>query len=281
MLSRKGSEFLPDMYHESCAFKIYGESNDPCFPKPLSKSRRTKNFESVFGNTALPPSDMNTVLSERRCQSPPDKTPNAWPIFKDQYSMHRQIIQSMYYEMPEVLREQFPHLEPKPTIDYAVIKETLARYGSILTKRDLKRWDYVLDARNDYYTSIMKTFNADVAAQDSQIYLDHLNRKRQRAILELEKDYSEAPDEVLAVKRRRLHEAEKMFEKESNAVKFVILPNLHKWEQNRDCAAQIFSEMKYKFLEVDGHKLRYLATQIIYKMRETGGKQWLSCSLCA
>lgn len=152
----------------------------------------------------------------------------------------------------------FPDIEPLPHIDYHLVYTLIALAGQ-RDKRQLKPFDYLIDARKWYYSSHSYFRAAFVCHQDTRAYGQLLEEK----IMALSRLGSAAGKELeinqIALQRNYRALARCLNEVESRL-------------KRREQITTWFSNMKYCFLETQMPRLIYIGKKAYLRAMQIKGK---------
>lgn len=148
--------------------------------------------------------------------------------------------------------------EPLPHIDYHLIYSliTLAGY---LDKHQLKPFDYLIDARKDYYRSHSNFQAAFACLQDTRAYgllLEQENKKLAK----------------LGSAGAKKLESNKIALRKNNHALYRCLLEVDQRRQKRDEITTSFSQMKYVFVNDQMPQLVYVGKKAYRRFMELKGK---------
>ncbi len=140
-------------------------------------------------------------------------------------------------------------VEPLPVIDYHLLSTLLNYCRPTLTLRDMKRFDYLADARGLYYRAHHDFEYFYRGMQDVYVCGLILDKEKQ----ELEMSGASKAKELEWNELARMRNLE---EKES------VLENLEMRRKNREKCTAWFSNMKLEFINVDMPRLVYVGKHL-------------------
>lgn len=159
---------------------------------------------------------------------------------------------------PEVNRAD---IEPLPYLDYHLVFILLCIYRSANNKREIKRYDYLIEARKYYYRAHYHVMVAFHRLQDAYSYSQQLEREKMKL---KRSGFSKLGD---------LKTIEATIQRNYIDVAF----RLHEVDEHRKRRIEItnsFSTMKHDFLESEMPRLNYIGKQAYHRYLETQGKKY-------
>lgn len=154
--------------------------------------------------------------------------------------------------------------EPLPDIDYHLVYTLIALAGR-LDKRELKPFDYLIDARKSYYRSHAYFQAAFVCLQDAQAYGQLLEQKH----LMLEKSGSAAatPGSTAA---KELENTETALRNNYRTM-YLCLGEVESRRKRRERITTWFSTMKHFFIKTQMPRLIYVGKKAFQRAMELEG----------
>ncbi|MCJ1464135.1 methylglyoxal reductase (NADPH-dependent) gre2 [Pseudocyphellaria aurata] len=149
-------------------------------------------------------------------------------------------------------------VEPLPHIDYHLVYSLIALAGR-LDKRQLKPFDYLIDARKSYYRSHSYFQAAFVCLQDAQAYGQLLEKK----YLELEKSGSAALKEL---------ESTEIALRRNYRTMYHCLGEVESRRKKRERTTTWFSKMKYIFIKTQMPRLIFIGKKTYQRAMELQGR---------
>ena len=137
-------------------------------------------------------------------------------------------------------------IEPLPHLDYYLINQLIALARPHLTKRDLKRMDYVADARRSFYQGHHKFQDAHRALIDAHACAEILDGRFE----DLRRQFTDtlANEGIRAATLRRQLCALEIQRRSNNEDLRICLEQLRAKTERRQHTAAWFSNLKYVFL---------------------------------
>lgn len=178
-----------------------------------------------------------------------------------------------------------PQIEPPPQIDYRAVHLMLVLCRSSLTKHVLKRWDYLVEARKQYFWIHHKFHVEFHGLQDARAY-DEMIVKRTGDLKEQFEDWEKQGVTGPGMERKKQEFDDLMASIERNRAKMSELINtVTDLAKRRDQAAAWFSNMKSEIVKSDLRALVYLTGKLYEsakaKSAENGEPQSSSLQLQA
>lgn len=160
-------------------------------------------------------------------------------------------------------------IEPLPEIDYHLLFTLISLARPYLNKRDLKRYDYLADARRTYYLGHEKFQRAFTELQVAAAYSEQLEQRYDALGIIA----SVLVGEPTAAKEKRKRELADIETKrmENNEELRQCLNKLEERRKARDDATTWFSKLKYDFLQGEIPALVEITRQVYAWEQKKGG----------
>ena len=155
-----------------------------------------------------------------------------------------------------------PDIEPPPLLNYNAVHIMIGIGRQFLSKHDIKRWDYLADARTNYFVAHQNFYKAFHDLQDAQTYEKiMLERKAEIEVQIMQGEAHGTAKVVIDKKRRDLEDIACNLTK--NRIQMPALAQaVREKAKVRDRTASWLSNMKSHLLERDFPALVYLMQQI-------------------
>lgn len=147
--------------------------------------------------------------------------------------------------------------EPLPEINYNAINLLLSICRSCLDKRELKRYDYLAEARVDYYKAHFKFERIYRSLQDANAY--------GRILTDQMKELKKAGE----AKAKEIGYNKAAQSENAKALK-ALAPSVRNYAQRRNRVTSWFSHMKLAFIRNEIPRLLYVAQHLYEKMKVAG-----------